>query len=162
MSGWNRERSNSVESLTLEISVFSKSDMDHGFWNHLHFDSCPLTPFGELEIDRPRLNDTGHGWETGELIGPHTLHLIMEITRRTSNLHGNLELEPVPAVKTFIVRRQTRRQLSATALNAVVKNLPNLTSMVLETWRSKMCSPGTGLYPDDPGKPIQNVLHMVH
>ncbi|KAK8141426.1 hypothetical protein G3M48_010538 [Beauveria asiatica] len=86
LRGWSREGFAKVDNLTLEISVFSKSDMEHVFWNHLHFDSSPFTPAGELEIGRPRLNDSGHGWQNGELMGPHELHSIRVIRQRYSRI----------------------------------------------------------------------------
>ncbi|PMB69148.1 hypothetical protein BM221_005734 [Beauveria bassiana] len=149
LRGWSREGFAKAGNLTLEISVFSKSDMEHVFWNHLHFDSSPFTPAGELEIGRPRLNDRGHGWKNGQLMGPHELHSIQVITQGTSSVYGDLELQPVPAVNKFIIRRQTRRQLPIGTLEAMLEKLPNLNSIVLEPWRSEACFPETGAYPND-------------
>lgn len=155
LRGWSREAFAKAGNLTLEISVFSKSDMEHVFWNHLHFDSSPFTPAGELEIGRPRLNDRGHGWKNGQLMGPHELHSIQVITQGTSSVYGDLELQPVPAVNKFIIRRQTRRQLPIGTLEAMLEKLPNLNSIVLEPWRSEACFPETGAYPNDTRKSDQ-------
>ncbi|KAJ3493151.1 hypothetical protein NLG97_g4916 [Lecanicillium saksenae] len=119
--------------LTLELSLFSKSDMDHCFRNDLHFGTCPLTRYGELEVSRPRLHDKIHGWENGNRryrLSPETIDQISDSLPK--DLSSDLELQPAPAIQKLIIRRQTRRLI------------------VFEPWRSKYYFPTRRTYLMDP------------
>ncbi|KAJ6788987.1 hypothetical protein PWT90_02583 [Aphanocladium album] len=105
-----------------EHSTVSATLLDTCLWKLFDLlskwvDSGLALGYEELETSRPRLDDTGHGWENGERIHAPSIESILSISDVLLSEFGEIVLQPVPAVKKFILRRQTRQQiLSATML----------------------------------------------
>lgn len=153
LSSWETERRPADAKLTLEISVFSESDAEHAFGNHLHLDSSPFTPPGAVELRRPQLSDIGHGWYCGRRSRQYMLTSIRVLTAFTTSGYALQRLPVVPVVDAFVIRRQTRRQLPGTTLVAMARSLPNITSMLFEPWGTTIDFPTPNTDPGDAGKP---------
>lgn len=123
--------------LTLELSAQSPSDAQHWFKSHY------LGARGEdedISFDQRQTSDDGihdpkHGWDCGrQVAGPHAF----AVTRlyEAVELKSNLELCTVPAVTSFVIRRQCRRQFTPKTLRVLFESLPRLESMVYEPWQA--------------------------
>ena len=125
------------DGLILELSAQSPSDSQHWFKTHylgasgedkdVDFDRRPTTAAG--------IHDPKHGWVYGQQIaGPHAF----AVTRLYGTVHlkSNLELHTVPAVTSFVLRRQCRRQFTPKTLRVLLDKLPRLESVVYEPWQA--------------------------
>lgn len=150
LRSWDTEQRPGAPGLSLEISACSPSDMEHAFCNDLHFDTSPFDVHGPLERNRPEISHPGHGWLQGRRTGPPSLPSI--------NLAGGFlsctvdGLPAVPAVTSFIVRRQTRWQLEPATLARILQRLPCLRRVLIESWRPFQWCPFRNGYPDDLGR----------
>ena len=120
--------------LTLDISVYSKSDTKH-YFKYLHIGSDAIP---ESDNDRKALNmhDPDHGWTNGELV---SLPSDGSILRLYEDIEIALdfwqELPEVPVVTSLLLRRQTRRRWEARTLEKLFKLLPRLHLVFYEPWR---------------------------
>jgi hypothetical protein len=147
---WDREQGPGAPGLTLEISACSPSDMEHVFYNDLHFDTSPFDVYKALERNRPNISHSGHGWIQGRRTGPPSLKSIYLVGGfLLCNVDG---LPIVPAVTGFIVRRQTRWHLGPAILAGIIQSLPCLRCLHIESWRHFSCFPDKGSYPTDHGR----------
>ncbi|KJK74987.1 hypothetical protein H634G_09622 [Metarhizium anisopliae BRIP 53293] len=147
LRSWDTEQGPGAPGLTLEISACSPSDMEHTFYNDLLFDTSPFDVDGPLERNRPSYSHPRNGWFQGKRTSPPSLHSILATLGFSfSHLDG---LPAAPAVTSFIVRRQTRWQFGPLALANIIRRLPSLRRILIESWREFDCfSPG-GWYPQD-------------
>lgn len=100
--------------------------MEHVFQNNLNFDSCPFTPPGTLERDRPTRSYGDHGWIDGCRSRAHKYDSIRSLFDTVGTSIHALRQYPAPAVSRFIMRRQTRCNVQSPVMREVLDNLPNL------------------------------------
>lgn len=156
LSRWDNKNGD----LTLEISIHARDDHRRlAFQNHFHFDSCPFTATGQLEVNRPPLSNC-HGWCCGQRVKTYRLDTIGSLFLPFYGMSGSLKLASAPAVTKFIMRRQTRRFLQPPTLCKILDKLPNLASLQLEPWRTYYYEPDTRIYELDTGK-LSPVLKNV-
>ncbi|RYP76928.1 hypothetical protein DL771_001481 [Monosporascus sp. 5C6A] len=119
--------------LTLEISIYSPSDSQHTFSGDLHFGPDPFETEDD-ERQRLRTHDPYHGWRHGRRLGRPLMQAISEILNITEPKFRK-GLPSVKVVTSLILRRQTRRALSANSLQKIFKSLPGLECINYEPWR---------------------------
>ncbi|KAK2765372.1 hypothetical protein FQN54_008218 [Arachnomyces sp. PD_36] len=115
--------------VTLEISAHSISDSQHAF-KDFYFES---DVYSEL-VEEHNFHDPSHGWINGRRTSTPGIKSIFRIL-------GKRETEPtfnvpdVNAVRSLLIRRQTRRQFGAVAFFQILNSLPRLEHINYEPWR---------------------------
>lgn len=103
----------------------------------------------DIKSYQRRAHDRYHGWFLGRRQELPPLGAISRLIRVV-----NAKLPPtlphIDFVTSFIMRRQTRRQLSSTALRRIFQSLPNLVHVDYEPWRGYFRVPDSR-YPEDQG-----------
>lgn len=110
---------------TLELSIHSPSDCIH------HFQHCQ---FGSVAA-KPSWDDPGHGFVGGLLKAPQ-MGPVMRLCGFKPIYIGSLkQLPTVSHITELIIRRQTRRRLAPESLRRILRALPSLHTLAIETWR---------------------------
>ncbi|KAI9152241.1 hypothetical protein HJFPF1_09469 [Paramyrothecium foliicola] len=136
LSTW--EASCCTAGILLEISALSPSDSEHYFQADVHLDANGMaadTPDGRGQ-DMPKPHDPQHGWENGRQKRTPDFESIQNIFYDNLFLEFDPEELPlVPVVTKLLLRRQTRRWIHATSLQAILVSLPSLEMFMYEPWR---------------------------
>ncbi|KAF5603757.1 hypothetical protein FPCIR_1196 [Fusarium pseudocircinatum] len=119
--------------VTLELNVYSPSDPEHCFKNHLY--GFKHENDGNLLEKQKAWHDPDHGWIEGKQVAPPTAAVIHQLFRTVITEVGGNRPPEVPAVKGVVIRRQMRRKIDRAALSNLLKQFPNLESINYEPWR---------------------------
>lgn len=114
--------------VTLELSIHSPSDRCHQF-KHYQFDSDA--------IRHPVYNDPAHGFVEGGTSTP-SMNSIMRLYGSNPIDIGSASIQPLPTVDhitKLVIRRLNRRRLAPQGLARILRALPNLHTLHVETWR---------------------------
>lgn len=124
-----------VGPLTLELNPYSPSDSEH--WFKIDRSGLESEDKEDLILQKgatARWHDPRHGWVDGRQVEAPGKSAIL---RLFAPLHfpQAILLQKVHSVTGLVIRRQLRRQISPRCLNALLKNLPQLQTLVYEPWR---------------------------
>jgi len=119
LSTWGRDGDWSNKGLTLELSICSYSDFKHRFKDYCFEDDVNSEPIHEPSDSHD----------------PPTSMSILRLFGPNIDLRLKRDLPKVDVVTSFLVRRQTRRQLDSQALSQIFMSLPKLENARLELWR---------------------------
>ncbi|KAH7130995.1 hypothetical protein EDB81DRAFT_905784 [Dactylonectria macrodidyma] len=124
-----------VAGLRLEISAVSSSDREHVFQADVYLDSEDYAE--DQGLIETELHDLRHGYAHGERTDAPNLAALQKVFNvgLFPSFKENL-LAKVPAVKTLLLRRQTRRLLGLEALQGIFGSLPKLETLIFEPWRA--------------------------
>lgn len=150
LSTWRKSEPATYRGLTLEISIYSPSDVGHNFGGDFHFGPEPFETDNDM-ARRLHVHDPYHGWHQGKRSDRPIFTSIDKL------LEGVLpcceKLPSVEVVDNLVLRRQTRRHLDGRTLRAMFRSLPNLTRVTYEPWRDFLrFRSKPDLYHRDPGE----------
>ncbi|KAF4963029.1 hypothetical protein FSARC_8917 [Fusarium sarcochroum] len=122
--------------LTLELNVYSPSDCQHWFKNIYLFsddidDVEDIVPDAWKTGKRP--HDPKHGWVHGRQVKDPPTTAKIRLFRHLS-LSFAKSLPQVPAVTSFVMRRQLRRYVSSELLGKLLNTLDRLEHISFEPW----------------------------
>ncbi len=136
LSGWTTTEQ---KGLTLELSAYSPSDINHWF-KHYRFasgrggdDEDYLV--GGRDVGTLLLDDPKHGWKKGHQETPPPKDAVTRLFS-TISLRFPDELPRVDAVTRLTIRRQLRRRIEPATLRFILEKLDRLEHMVYEPWRA--------------------------
>ncbi|KAL7930176.1 hypothetical protein V8C35DRAFT_330726 [Trichoderma chlorosporum] len=124
--------------LTLEISVYSPSDVNHAVKGDIYLNSDSI----EMEDMVPEkgflVDDPDHGWKDGKLMEKHNRADICDTRGHLifASLQAPMPLSVSTArvVTRLVIRRTTRRFITNCAIKEMLWRLPNLRHFTYEHW----------------------------
>lgn len=135
LSAWDKP-SITMTGLRVEISAVSPSDKRHAIQCDVYIDS---EGFAEDQVEgqvKTARHVPYHGYTSGQWGDPSldALHKIFRLGLFPK--FQRKSLAQAAAVKTLLIRRQTRRLLGHEALLSIFRSLPQLETLVFEPWRA--------------------------
>ncbi|EXL98379.1 hypothetical protein FOIG_09187 [Fusarium odoratissimum NRRL 54006] len=123
-----------TDRITLELNVYSPSDPDHWFKNHLY--GFNHEDDGNLLEKQKTWDDPKHGWVKGKQVTLPNAASILQLFKTISpEIAAGAKPAQVPAVKGIVIRRQMRRRINPLTLCILLERFPNAESIDYEPWR---------------------------
>jgi hypothetical protein len=120
--------------ITLELNVYSPSDSDHWFKNHLY--GFENEDDGHLPEKQKTWDDPKHGWVKGKQVALPNAAAILQLFKTIDpEIAGGVKTPQVLAVKGIVIRRQMRRRIDPLTLSRLLRQFPNVESINYEPWR---------------------------
>ncbi|KAH7255473.1 uncharacterized protein BKA55DRAFT_592774 [Fusarium redolens] len=120
--------------ITLELNVYSPSDSDHWFKNHLY--GFENEDDGHLLEKQKTWDDPKHGWVKGKQVALPNAAAILQLFKTIDpEIAGGVKTPQVLAVKGIVIRRQMRRRIDPLTLSRLLRQFPNVESINYEPWR---------------------------
>ncbi|KAF4943962.1 hypothetical protein FGADI_13043 [Fusarium gaditjirri] len=119
--------------ITLELNVYSPSDLDHWLKNHLY--GFKHEEDSNLLEKQKTWDDPKHGWVKGKQVALPNAAAIRQLFKPLTSAVGDVKTPRVPAVKGVVIRRQMRRRIDPSTLSSLLRQFPRVNSISYEPWR---------------------------
>ncbi|KAI7770042.1 hypothetical protein LZL87_003532 [Fusarium oxysporum] len=122
-----------TDHITLELNVYSPSDPENWFKNHLY--GFKHEDDGNLLEKQKTWDDPKQGWIKGKQVVLPKAAAIQQLFKAVISEVSGVKTPQVPAVKGIVIRRQMRRRIDPLTLSNLLRQFPIVESINYEPWR---------------------------